>query len=79
MIDVENQLVEFIGKGGYTFERERANATFVKGQMYEITHGIIYSSSTEIYIKGFPGGWNNVLFDAPLDVIGEWGCMEHDY
>ena len=43
MIDIENRMVEFTGKGGYKSENERANNTFVKGNMYKLTHGIIYS------------------------------------
>lgn len=79
MIDIENRMVEFTGKGGYKLENERANNIFVKGNMYKLTHGIIYSFSTEIYIEGFEGSWNNILFDAPLEIIGEWDCMIHDY
>lgn len=72
-------MVTYTGKGGLSLQRKWANEHFVVGQQYEVTHGIISSSSTELYFKDIRHGWNSALFDAGEENIFEWVCMEHDY
>lgn len=55
MLDSNNEckeyLVTYTGNGGMSLQRKWANEHFVVGQQYEVTYGIINSSSTELYWK----------------------------
>jgi len=83
MLDSNNEckeyLVTYTGNGGMSLQRKWANEHFVVGQQYEVTYGIINSSSTELYFKDIKHGWNSALFDAGDENIFEWDCMESDY
>lgn len=79
MSECKQYLVTYTGKGGMSLQRKWANEHFVVGQQYEVTYGIINSSSTELYFKDIKHGWNSALFDAGDENIFEWDCMESDY
>lgn len=56
--------VKYLDKNGYAGDKISARSKgLVEGQEYEVESIDIHSSSTEIYLVGYTGTFNSVMFD----------------
>lgn len=53
----------FLGTGGWSKEAEYAKKDLTVGQEYEVGDIDVGRSSSCIYIKGFDGSYNSVMFE----------------
>jgi hypothetical protein len=58
-----NDVVIFIGEGGYPIQREQAHAKLTVGQEYTVENLYVGTWDSVVTLVGIDGTFNSVLFD----------------
>ena len=56
--------LKYLDKNGYAFDKDFARKSgLIEGVEYEVDSIEIHSSSTDVYLVGYRGSFNSVMFD----------------
>lgn len=61
--------VRFTGQGGWPGENAEANKRLDIDEVYTVRHVDVYDCYTHVYLDGYEGSFNSVMFEVAEDLF----------